>query len=162
MKNTWKGPIISYVVGLCTAKKHLETLRVIVIVSMADQDHPAQNQLKTWILSMHETYSSRARRDRQSLREQSWWESPSPRWAPKCQEHCGDGARWRSGKQKHAIQLSKCHGDICRSNHTNVICCEKCISKADASHHLCTWLPGNEAIPSSASQAGVRVKGTGI
>lgn len=45
MKHTLKEPIVSYVVGLCKAKE-AETLRVIVLVSMADQDHQLRISLK--------------------------------------------------------------------------------------------------------------------
>lgn len=45
-------------------------------------------------------------------------------------------ARWVSTKSRHHIELGKWLGDIYSHNHANVIFCEKCISKADASHHL--------------------------
>lgn len=102
-------------------------------------------------------YSPRLRRKCLTLRGCAKGRVPPRGAAPRPQEHLGAGASWRAGKQRHCVYLSKCHGDIYRYNHANVICSEKCISKIDASYYLSTWLPQNEAIPFSASQEGVSV-----
>ena len=104
--------------------------------------------------------SPRSRRKHLTLRGQSWGESPSAAWSSQTQNHLGSGIRWRSGKQEHVFNWANAMV-IFAGIIVQMLFAVRRHFEADASYHLSTWLPRNEATPSSASQESAICRGPG-